>query len=145
MTYFGRKTLRAILLTAAVLLASGISLTAYAAGMRNAGPKQELHIPSLEDELRYGYPKNEAGETYGLTYGDAMPEAPDLELAENADGVIGYVRASETPGAQVTTPEEAVAYMNGRTGDGCYVNLYLQDGATVIGQFWVDSGSVFPQ
>ncbi len=100
-----------------------------------------IKIPSLEEELKNGYPTNENGETYGLTYGDNMEESPDLELAENEDGVLGYIRNSEAPGAQVNNPVDAMEYMRSRTGDGYYVNMYLEDGKTVVGKFWVSKST----
>ena len=137
--YRRTKTFRIVMLAAVTLFATSAVLTAYGSVAGNSCLEQQLHIPSLEYELSHGYPRNESGETYGLTYGDVMLESPNLELVENADGVIGYIKASEVPGAQITTPEEAVAYMNSRKGDGYYMNMYLQDGKTVVGQFWVGS------
>ncbi len=66
-----------------------------------------------------------------------MEESPDLELAKNEDGVLGYIRNSEVPGAQANNPSEAIEYMRSRTTDGYYVNMYLEDGKTIVGKFLV--------
>lgn len=104
-------------------------------------PADWLHVPSQQEVLRDGYPVNKNGETYG----PAMPvndwESPDLELAKNQNGLAGYVRDSEFPGASVRNPEEAMAYMDhladweSHTDADHYVNMYLHDGVTVIGRF----------
>lgn len=113
---------------------------AYKIPNASASDLPPLHIPSVEEELQYGYPENDAGEHYGVEYLelDGVP-SPDLTLAENEDGVLGYVRNDEINGMQVTSPEEAAAYMKAIEAQdgGYYVNMYLQDGTTVVGQFWV--------
>lgn len=55
---------------------------------------------------------------------------PDLVLVRNETDVFGYVRASELEGNHPTTPNDAEYYELVRT-----VNMYLQDGITVIGKF----------
>ncbi|WP_409969893.1 M56 family metallopeptidase [Bengtsoniella intestinalis] len=100
-----------------------------------------LVIPTVEDILANGYPVNENGETYGQAVKDSNLETPDLQLAQNADGVKGYIRESETPGAWVSTPEEAADYMETAQTEPSTINLYLHDGVTVIGQFEVSANS----
>lgn len=90
-----------------------------------------IHVPTIDEVLKNGYPINANGETYGKSYGNSVLESPDLELAENEQGVIGYVRMSETDG--VDSPEDVVNYK----ACGHYVNMYLEDGVTVIGKFYV--------
>lgn len=92
-----------------------------------------LDIPTTECIEQEGYPVNENGETYGPQIKNTL-ESPDLILAENAEGVKGYIRAAEidyTP----QTPDEA-----GAISKSCYeqyYNMYLQDGKTIVGKFWV--------
>ncbi len=95
--------------------------------------EQELIIPSQDEILENGYPTNDRGETYGIQVKDLLDE-PDLQLAENADGILGYVRQSEINAPEPSTPEEAVQYTLARRGP-IVVNMYLQDGETVIGTF----------
>ena len=92
-----------------------------------------LDIPTAKYIEQEGYPVNENGETYGPQIKSIL-ESPDLILTENAEGIKGYIRAAEidyTP----QTPDEA-----GTISKSCYeqyYNMYLQDGKTVVGQFWV--------
>lgn len=89
-----------------------------------------LKIPSPEYVQEFGYPVNESGETYGPVV-DNIAE-PDLTLAINPDGVPGYVRISDLDEDLPSTPEEAANY-NSEQKD--HLNLYLEDGHTVIGIF----------
>lgn len=97
--------------------------------------QQHISIPTQSEIEEHGYPVNQNGETYGPDV-EGM-DSPDLILAQNEEGVVGYVRNLETPGASVSTPEEAAEYMaNYPSPDYIQpVNLYLQDGTTVIGKF----------
>ena len=92
-------------------------------------------IPSADEIMENGYPVNQNGETYGPDIKDWTGPGPDLMLAENGEGVVGYIRQSEVPGAQVSTLEEAVEYMKNRVPGPVPVNMYLEDGTTVIGEF----------
>lgn len=90
-----------------------------------------LEIPSEEEILTNGYPVNENGQTYGpnlreLSYG------PDLILAQNSDGLVGYVYSE--PFNQPDTPEEALEY-NKLTENMESIPMFLQDGITIIGDF----------
>ena len=96
---------------------------------------RQVSVPSLNEELENGYPINNNNESYGLTYGDMMEDLPDLELVENEDGIIGYIRVSEIGGSLFTSPNDAANYAS----EGHYINMYLEDGKTVIGQFWIDA------
>lgn len=80
------------------------------------------------------FPTNARGETYGKSPRNGDP-GPDLVLAENAEGVVGYIRESECGGAN--SLEEAVNYVP----QDRYVNMYLSDGETVVGQFFISAGS----
>ena len=98
-----------------------------------AQSQREAVIPSLTDVQNTGYPINEAGETYGPDSKDPSMKSPDLVLAENENGLIGYIRESEIAGASITNPEEAANYVP----HSHYINMYLEDGITVIGQFLI--------
>lgn len=82
------------------------------------------------------YPVNSRGETYGSQGSPLAEEDPDLVLAKNTGGVLGYVRADELDGFEPETPQEAAEYM--QTGPREWdVAMYLQDGETVVGTFHV--------
>ena len=97
--------------------------------------------------IQNGYPVNEKGETYGpASYWiwDENVIQPDLQLAEGENGVTGYIRLSEIDELDghnnVHMPEDAVEYMKRRAGEGdITVNMYLQDGETVIGKFVIQN------
>lgn len=100
--------------------------------------KYHLEIPTAEYIEENGYPTNRNGETYGPQIKDTL-DSPDLILAENSDGLRGYVKRAEidyTP----RSPEEAER-INLSSKKMTY-NMYLQDGKTVIGKFIVDNPSL---
>ena len=103
------------------------------------GNTYQIKLPNTGWCLKYGYPVNEAGETYGplacasveeaiRVWGEAEdPGEPDLQAYENSrKGYVGYIRNSEVPRPQ--TLEEAISW-NTRE---FYMNVYLEDGVTVI-------------
>lgn len=98
-----------------------------------AQSQQDAVIPSLTDVQNTGYPVNATGETYGPDTKAPSMESPDLVLAENENGLIGYIRESEIGGASVSNPADAANY----TPHSHYINMYLEDGTTVIGQFLI--------
>ena len=83
------------------------------------------------------YEINSSGETFGPSYKDINKVPPDLVLVENSEGVVGYIRESEIAGASVATPEEAADF----TPNDHYINIYLSDGVTIVGKFFVSSGA----
>lgn len=94
----------------------------------------EIHIPSVEDVSKNGYPVNDSGLTYGPYIRDGIHGDPDLILVMNDDGVSGYVYAIDFNGEEITTSEEAIA----KAKEGIAIiaiPMYLQDGKTVIGEF----------
>lgn len=91
-------------------------------------------IPSLSEIQENGYPRNENGETYGPDLKNNVDSNPDLVLAENDEGIVGYIHESEIAGSSIRTPNEAANY----TSHDHYINMYLDDGTTVIGQFLID-------
>lgn len=61
----------------------------------------------------------------------------DLVLAKGTNGEIGYVRVTDLDEPIPQSPEEAA---NWRTTDR-YINLYAEDGITVIGKFLINENS----
>lgn len=86
-----------------------------------------LIIPTKEDVLSNGYPINESGQTYGPEYG--LEPGPELQLAEGANGVRGYVYREK--GA--SSLSEALEYTPPKSAP-----LFLHDGKTIIGTFYYD-------
>ena len=88
-----------------------------------------LHIPTIEDILNNGYPTNKLGETYGPDIKDS-DYIPDLILAKNNLGVLGYIRATELDPNPPKSPSDLDHYTPVEK-----VNMYLEDGLTIIGEF----------
>lgn len=80
------------------------------------------------------YPKNENGESYGPEiYSNTRPEfVPDLILAQNEDGIVGYIKRSDIDGGAATL-EEALNWVPKEYT----VPMYTEDGVTVIGEFHI--------
>lgn len=116
-------------LTLALVTGIIIASTSVSAAASFAG--KQLVAPSTEYILQYGYPINGLGETYGPDTGKSGYPSPDLQLAENREGVLGYIRFSDIY-------DHVPDVTSGKTGR--YINLYLQDGCTVIGSFFVSPG-----
>lgn len=89
----------------------------------------EISIPSKEQVKDTGFPKNKNGETYGPDIKEFMYE-PDLLLAINDDGVVGYIRQSDMDDG-VKTPDQAIE----KEVKSYEINMYLEDGETCIGTF----------
>ena len=100
--------------------------------------------------LENGYPVNDLGETYapGFRYGPedvdelAHLGEPELLLASNQQGVVGYIRQSEfheaAEGREIHTPEEAAAWTADPKSRALrQIPLYLEDGVTVVGYFTI--------
>lgn len=125
-----------IIFTLVSFLCIGILLTGF-----NYSPEkeiqQELVIPSADEIRENGYPVNENGERYGYDVLDNTETSPELILAQNEDGLLGYIRASDMDRLSPSTPEEAAGY----EPEGYYINMYLQDGKTQIGKFYIEKGS----
>ncbi len=84
------------------------------------------------------FPRNAAGQTFGpLDDSAEAAAAPDLVLVEYAGGETGYIYATELVAAEaadVTSPEEALAWENERGVRGTRpLTVYASDGATPIG------------
>lgn len=90
--------------------------------------KYSLDIPSVIEVRLFGYPKNQNGETYGPSVKGYL-HSPDLILVCNDKGEYGYIRNSSLFG--YSTIEEALA--SNKLGNT--INMYMQDGITVIDTF----------
>ena len=100
--------------------------------------KYHLEIPTAEYIEKNGYPTNRNGETYVPQIKDTL-DSPDLILAENSDGLKGYVKRAEMDYTPRSTEEaEEINLSSGKTT----YNMYLQDGKTIIGKFSVDNPSL---
>lgn len=95
--------------------------------------KSKLDIPTIDTIKESGYPINEFGQTYGPVLKSDIDE-PELMLVENDDGKLGYILDDST---MLSTPEEAKSYQS----KGYYVDMYLQDGRTKIGEFYINKGN----
>lgn len=99
-------------------------------GMDFNQTQYDVFIPSIAEIGENGYPMNNKGETYGpyLGYG----EEPDLiaayGISKNGEKITGYVKKDDEN--EPTTLEQALAYRPSSS-----VNLYAQDGDTIIGTF----------
>lgn len=104
-------------------------------------PESEDSGVKTNDGACAAYPVNQNGETYGndLMARDLGYE-PDLIAATGTEGQDGYVREADVPGSDVTTPEEAVAYMEHlkSLSPSYTIPLYDQEG-NVIGEFRIDN------
>ena len=124
----------AMLKKAAVVFAAAIIVFAAvgtAAGMFSplTEERPELAIPSAETVEQDGYPVNQNGETYGPDVRDSIGKSPDLILVCNDNGEYGYIKNKDIISAD--TLEDAGNFEH-RT---YCVDMYLQDGETVVGEF----------
>lgn len=109
-------------------------LVAYISPGLTVGSSKSMEI------AKYGVNKN--GQTYGVV--DKLTDEkdyPDLVGAVGIDGTKGYVLSKELLSRQIPATREAAAalmtdpnYIQGR-----YINLYAEDGVTVIGKFLTGS------
>lgn len=79
-----------------------------------------------------GYRVNDMGQTYGPDVKESSTE-PDLILVESSDGTLGYVKREDLNGPNYETPEDALSNQT----HGRYINVYLSDGKTKIGKFYI--------
>lgn len=89
-----------------------------------------LEIPTIEEIKAHGYPTNKNGLTYGPDIKESL-YVPDLILARNKDGLLGYIYNNSSSPA---SPDEALEY-NQLTSENTSILMYLQDGITIIGTF----------
>jgi len=88
------------------------------------------------------YSLNESGQTYGSLSDAVSPEdEPDLILVRATNGLEGYVlreALNQATGANVATPEEAIAWQQTQDAIGWTtktIPVYESDGQTQIGEF----------
>ena len=92
----------------------------------------DLIIPSIDSVLLNGYPTNNAGQTFGTETDDGVFPSPDLLLAENQFGVVGYVKTTDL----IITPESIFSAIEMTKNAGpVEIPMYLHDGVTRIGTF----------
>ena len=91
-----------------------------------------LTIPDKEEILKNGYPINKYGETYGPDIWE-WDYSPDLLLVQNEEGILGYIRVSELENNPPKSPNDLDKYEQ-----VCTLNMYLEDGITIIGEFRLD-------
>ena len=98
-------------------------------------PRYMAKQATYKDSVEIQY--NSHGEIFGSEFLLAeIGVKPDLILARGTNGELGYVKASELERNEISTPEEAIAYMESeeykvtRT-----IPLYDCEGETVIGSF----------
>lgn len=102
----------------------------------SSSTSDEIVVPSVESVLLNGYPLNSAGQTYGPNIGsetdDGIYPSPDLLLAENQLGVIGYVKTKD-----LTMTPETISDAIEMTKNAVPVEIpmYLHDGVTRVGTF----------
>ena len=114
-------------------LITGIIVTSATITQATPRSTTQLKVPSIQQILKSGYPTNARGETYGPdTHADGQAR-PDLQLACSQDGTAGYIRFSDIYDYTPEPDNENV---------GRYINMYLQDGSTIIGSFYVSSGGI---
>lgn len=77
---------------------------------------------------------NDAGETYGIESDELVP---DLIQAEATNGRIGYVRRTELDAAS-GPPATSPAGASTSTPQAAIIDVYLNDGVTVVGEFAID-------
>lgn len=102
--------------------------------------------------LQADYPTNAAGQTYGSLSDAVAPEdEPDLILVVASNGAEGYVLKStldELTGANVSSPEEAVAWQLAQetaTWDSISIPVFASDGVAIVGSFEVTRSVASPE
>ena len=120
-----------LLLLIGIFVHSAVSIIQIPVGQNRQANSHTLLIPEEKQILEEGYPKNELGETYGIMLKDS-DFTPDLLLAQNEYGTVGYIRIAEADANLPNSPEEAVNYKPVEK-----VNMDLQDGTTIIGEFHI--------
>lgn len=134
MSFLGKpkKTLRLTALAAAILVGAitGFAATSATADAVNTENKQGERVSKP-------FAKNAQGQTFGSAMDAASPaDEPDLIRAVGDGGTIGYVKKDDLDQGQPKTPEEAVAFeasKKAQASKGRVLNLYAEDGKTVIG------------
>ena len=122
---------RRVVLVVVALLIVVVGVCASGHVMRNVnGGDEEVNPPTLDYVRQHGYPVNHLG----MTYGPEDPESeilPDLLLAENEDGIVGYVLTSDVIG-EPPTREDVLA---GDVDGSREIPMYTSDMEEVVGYF----------
>lgn len=93
-----------------------ISSTAF------ANRRHDIIVPTISEIEMNGYPVNQNGETYGPDLKNAS-YTPDLILAENSSGILGYIKKAELNDQLPQSPQNTK------------MRMYTEDGDTIIGYF----------
>ena len=123
-----------------------VAVTVGAVAVAVAGFYAWSAVADTGDADSTALPTNEAGQTYGVDDGEG--DRPDLILAEATNGETGYVdqkALDELTGANISTPEEAVAWEKSLESSAWTTKtlpVYLSDGKTLVGEFEIDRGEV---
>ena len=125
-------------ITFVLVIACGVGIQSYKnnesfANVNESEQEDCLQIVTVDEVRKGGYPINEFGETYGPDIPENAETAkePDLIFVENSKGESGYIKSSEL-NQEAHSIKEALAYSK---ESARAVNMYLQDGKTVIGKF----------
>lgn len=133
------KTCKKIIITA-FSLAAVLTCSSFMPSLTN----YEIIVPSVESVICNGYPKNNMGQTYGPDIGvdhpDDVFDFPDLLLAENQDGIIGYIKLEDINNTPTTIEEALEITIHPSTTE---IPMYLHDGVTVVGSFSLTPHSQF--
>lgn len=128
---------RVVLVVSAICLICLLTGFVHVKQIKRENEQHELIIPTLSEIREKGYPVNQNGERFGITDRDNNETSPELILAQNQEGLVGYIKALDMNRFSPTTPEEAANYQS----KGYYVNMYMQDGETQIGTFYITEGN----
>lgn len=80
------------------------------------------------------WPVNFNGQTYGRDY-RLMLEKPNLILAINDMGIIGYVKESDLSASDVDSLDDVIMHLQTTSSKQKSIPLYASDGTTIIGKF----------
>lgn len=141
---------RTFMIAASVVLAAGLGVVGGSAIatvptlLSPAGLHPQSGIQSIP-KPEPTYKSNAAGETYGSALNAISPATePDLIQAVASNGKVGYVRKSEldradgsTAAQSFKTPADALAWQQSVGLGDQTVNVYAEDGTTVLGAFAV--------
>lgn len=134
------STVRASRLRTAIIAGAAAALLVVGVGVSMAITGEKLVANEGSSGL---HPTNENGLTYGSAAIAPSPDAePDLIAAIATNGREGYVMKSELD-RRAENPEDA-ARVTAENLAGYTINVYAQDGVTVVGEFQVAGGFVLP-
>lgn len=144
-----KRSAKRVLTPAAVIglvVAGGFTISSAMAGDGSDHPAPGVATAPGGQPAPYGsadFPVNAQGDSYGPSENVAFEDWPDLILVEASNGADGYVERdllNEVTGANVSSPEEAVAWQKQSDSEGWTVKelpVYESDGRTQVGVFVV--------